>query len=314
MRDGIESRRQDDQDTRVSADVLTASSPYNVPSSPILPSEQVSTTSNHVGATSDAHQQNSNHALGLAEESLSSISGQLAPVARMSEHTFEHGFPFGTSDHGEEDDPPRSDSPAFSDRGERESRRSPSLGIPRPRKTFSSCKTQPFRQNSRPRSISTETVRMSTEDRIISGDGEEPIMAMPPPPPPRPSLQARNTQQRVNIKYEVERSPGNLRRWDHRGSFTHMSMEDFQDIHEFHDIDSVQFILKRRGMSWDDVVSRGNEDGFKDMKTRLKERIKEDLADISFSQDVVLYSIVIIPIRRTSETHDDFIRSQTIAL
>lgn len=93
-----------------------------------------------------------------------------------------------------------------------------------------------------------------------------------------------------------------------------MSMEEFQDIHDFHDIDSVQFILKRRGMSWDDVVSRDNEDGFKDMRTRLKDRIQEDLAEIGFSQDVVLYSIVIVPIWRTSETNEDFIRSQTIFL
>jgi hypothetical protein len=232
----------------------------------------------------------------------------------MSEHTVERGFPFGTLDRAEQEDSPRPNSPFFDDEEETESRRSPDLGIPRPRKTFSSSNTEPFRQNSRPRSSSTETARMSTEDRYLSGEVGEPIMAMPPPPPPRPSLQARNTQRRVNIKYEVERSPGNLRKWDHRGSFTHMSMEEFLDIHDFHDIDSVQFILKRRGMSWDDVVSRGNEDGFKDMKARLKERIKEDLADIGLSQEVVLYSIVIIPVRMTFETDDDFIRSQTIAL
>ncbi|KAL6917112.1 hypothetical protein FSST1_008607 [Fusarium sambucinum] len=314
MRDEMESRRQDSHDTQVSADIFATPNPYNVPSSPILPSDQLSTTSDRVDATSDALQRDADSVSGFADEGQNSISEPLAPVARMSEHTVEHSVLFGTSHRGEEGESPRSGSPVFSDQGETESRLSPDLGIPRPRKTFSSRNIEQFQQNSRPRSTSTETARMSTEDRYLSGEAEEPIIAMPPPPPPRPSAQARNTQRRVNIKYEVERSPGNLRRWDHRGSFTYMSMEEFQDIHDFHDIDSVQFILKRRGMSWDDVVSRGNEDGFKDMKTRLKERIKEDLAEIGFSEDVVLYSIVIIPIRRTSETHDDFIRSQTIAL
>lgn len=232
----------------------------------------------------------------------------------MSERAVHHSSPFGTSDSEAGINSPRWGSPVLSKRKKSEWRCSPDLGTPRPRKTISSGNTGSVRHNSRPSSISEDVARLSTEDRILSGEADEPIMAMPPPPRPRPVLQTNNAQRRVNIKYEVEISPGTFRRWDHRGAFNHMSMEEFQDIHDFHDIDSVQFILKRRGMSWDDVVSRDNEDGFKDMRTRLKDKIKEDLAEIGFSQDVVLYSIVIVPIWRTSETNEDFIRSQTIFL
>ncbi|KPA36074.1 hypothetical protein FLAG1_11177 [Fusarium langsethiae] len=239
MNDGIETRHRNDQGTNVAAGTFVTPNPYQVPSS------------------------------GNPD----SITEPLTPVARMSEHVVEHGFFFGASDHEAEDGSPRLGSPMLSDQGEPENQPSPDLGVPRPCETVSERNTGSVRHNSRPSFISAEAARLSTEDIILSGEGEEPIMAIPPPPP-RPLLRVSSTQRRVNTKYEVERSPGNLRIWDHRGSFNHMSMEEFQVIHNFHDIDSVQFILKRRSMSWDDVVSRGNEDGFKDMRVRLKERIK----------------------------------------
>ncbi|KAF5244632.1 hypothetical protein FAUST_2148 [Fusarium austroamericanum] len=304
MNDMMGPRHQDDQ-----YDIFSPSNPYRVPSSP----EQISTTSDRSCTIFDIPQ-DSNPLLDLPNESPGSTSRPLAPVARMSERAVHHSSPFGSSDSEPGINSPRWGSPVLSKRKKSEWRCSPDLGTPRPRKTISSGNTGSVRHNSRPSSISEDVARLSTEDRILSGEADEPIMAMPPPPRPRPVLQTKNAQRRVNIKYEVEISPGTFRRWDHRGAFNHMSMEEFQDIHDFHDIDSVQFILKRRGMSWDDVVSRDNEDGFKDMRTRLKDRIKEDLAEIGFSQDVVLYSIVIVPIWRTSETNEDFIRSQTIFL
>ncbi|ESU10158.1 hypothetical protein FGSG_03113 [Fusarium graminearum PH-1] len=305
MNDMMGPRHQDDQYD----DIFRPSNPYRVPSSP----EQISTTSDRSCTIFDIPQ-DSNPLLGLPNESSGPTSRPLAPVAPMSERAVHHSSPFGTSDSEAGINSPRWGSPVLSKRKKSEWRCSPDLGTPRPRKAISSGNTGSVRHNSRPSSISEDVARLSTEDRILSGEADEPIMVMPPPPRPRPVLQTNNAQRRVNIKYEVEISPGTFRRWDHRGAFNHMSIEEFQDIHDFHDIDSVQFILKRRGMSWDDVVSRDNEDGFKDMRTRLKDRIQEDLAEIGFSQDVVLYSIVIVPIRRTSETNEDFIRSQTIFL
>jgi hypothetical protein len=232
----------------------------------------------------------------------------------MTEHAAEGDLPFGTADHEMGDDFPRLDSPVPSEQVDVEFRPSPELGVPRPSETELMGNAGRPLQNSRPSSISAEEVRLSTEDRILSGEAEEPIRAMPPPPPPRPSPRVNNTQRRISIKYEVQRSRGNLRQWDHRGAFNHMSIEEFQNIHNFYNIDSVQFILKRRGMSWDDVVARGNEDGFNDMRTRLKEKIKEDLAEIGHTQEVVLYSIVIIPIRRGPDADLDFVRDESVAL
>ncbi|QPC70562.1 hypothetical protein HYE68_001314 [Fusarium pseudograminearum] len=309
MNDAIGRQHQDDQDD----DIFGAPNPYRFPSSPISISDQISTTSDRSCTIFDIPQ-DTNPLLGLPNKSPGPTNRPLAPVARMSERAVHHSSPFGTSDSEPGINSPRWGSPALSKRKKSEWRCSPDLGTPRPRKTISPGNTGSVRHSSRPSSISEDVARLSTEDRILSGETDEPTITMPPPPRPRPVLQNNNTQRRVNIKYEVEISPRTFRRWDHRGAFNHMSMEEFQDIHDFHDIDSVQFILKRRGMSWDDVVSRDNEDGFKDMRTRLKDRIKEDLAEIGFSQDVVLYSIVIVPIWRTSETNEDFIRSQTIFL
>ncbi|RGP67563.1 hypothetical protein FSPOR_5750 [Fusarium sporotrichioides] len=168
MNDGIETRHRNGQGTNVAADTFITTNPYQVPSSPIRPSDQISTNSDRAGATSDAPQEQINAALDLSSGNPDSMTEPLAPVARMSEHAVGHGFFFGASDHEAEGGSPRLGSPMLSDQGEPENQPSPDLGVPRPCETVPEGNTGSVRHNSRPSSISAEAARLSTEDRILS--------------------------------------------------------------------------------------------------------------------------------------------------
>jgi hypothetical protein len=164
--------------------------------------------------------------------------------------------------------------------------------------------------------MSFDKTQLCTEDITPVLEANQATRAMPPPPLPqitRPTPEVVARRPRHSIKYSVERSPGNFRIWEHYGTFGRMPMSEFQAIHGFNDIEGVQFIVKRRGMSWDDKVPENDEVAFQDMKVRFLDLIKDDLEGIGIERDFVPYDIWIIPIRN-SENDESFYREQTIAL
>ncbi|KIL86981.1 hypothetical protein FAVG1_09534 [Fusarium avenaceum] len=139
--------------------------------------------------------------------------------------------------------------------------------------------------------------------------------AMPPPPIPLPQSVVKATPKlpRISIKYRIQKSPGVFRVWDPRGTFKSLSMDELQTIHGFQDVDSVQFILQRRGMSWDDLVPKDDDVAFQDMKIRFEEKISDDYDEIGERRGVVYYDILVIPVRNTEDSRES-VREQSISL
>ncbi|KAI6765704.1 hypothetical protein HG530_006774 [Fusarium avenaceum] len=122
--------------------------------------------------------------------------------------------------------------------------------------------------------------------------------AMPPPPIPLP---------------QIQKSPGVFRVWDPRGTFKSLSMDELQTIHGFQDVESVQFILQRRGMSWDDLVPKDDDVAFQDMKIRFEDKISDDYDEIGERRGVVYYDILVIPVRNTEDSRES-VREHSISL
>ncbi|KAF5670023.1 hypothetical protein FHETE_4706 [Fusarium heterosporum] len=164
--------------------------------------------------------------------------------------------------------------------------------------------------------IDTELPRSSIETAISPEEAPEDRRAMPPPPLPfpRPTQIAATSTTRTVIKYSIQKSPNNFRVLDlPRGAFDRLSISDIQAIEGFQDVESVQFVLDRRGMSWDDVVPINGDLAFQDMKGRFREKIRDDLDEIGSQRDVVYYDILIIPIKGT-EAHRQDIREPTVTM
>lgn len=138
---------------------------------------------------------------------------------------------------------------------------------------------------------------------------------MPPPPIPLPQSVARATPKlpRISIKYRIQKSPGVFRVWDPRGTFKSLSMDELQTIHGFQDVESVQFILQRRGMSWDDLVPKDDDVAFQDMKARFEDKINDDCEEIGEKRVVVYYDILVIPVRNTEDSQES-VQEQSISL
>ncbi|KAM0195687.1 hypothetical protein ACHAPI_006239 [Fusarium lateritium] len=161
-------------------------------------------------------------------------------------------------------------------------------------------------------SVFSEQLRPSTEDAALSRE-ELDARTMPPPPLPLPQSPARvpPKRPRISIKYRIQKSPGVFRVWDPPDTFTSLSMDELQTMHDYQDVESVQFILQRRGMSWDDLVLRDDNVAFQDMKIRFQDKIRDDHDEDGERRGVVYYDILIIPVR-TLEDSPEFIREQTI--
>ncbi|KAF4343299.1 hypothetical protein FBEOM_2775 [Fusarium beomiforme] len=239
----------------------------------------------------------------------------------------------------EMEDDSRSSSPLLGRRSDPGSRPSPELGTELPRASHAEISRN---LPAVPEPIDIEQPYPATEDITSARQVDEASIAMPPPPrphPTRPPPKGITRRPRPNIKYSVEESPNNLRIWEHYGRFESMSMSEFQAIHKFHDIESVQFIIKRRGMSWDDRVPKNDEAAFYHMKARFKDLIRDDLEAIARGHygygakelpnsrvkvrnsyeaigqtgGFIPYEIWIIP-NRSPEGSEHFVREQTIAL
>ncbi|KAM0214163.1 hypothetical protein ACHAQI_003787 [Fusarium lateritium] len=163
--------------------------------------------------------------------------------------------------------------------------------------------------------VATEAPRLSPEDTTPSGEESTAKCEMLPPPLPSPQSPVRAIPEvtRISIKYRVQRSPGVFRVWDPRGTFNSLPVGEFQAIHGFQDVESVQFILQRRGMSWDDVVPKDDNVAFQDMKICFQDKIRDDYDETGERRGVIYYDILIIPERNTEDIRE-FKREQTISL
>jgi hypothetical protein len=166
-----------------------------------------------------------------------------------------------------------------------------------------------------PEPVSAEEPRLSTEDATPLKEESDARRAMPPPPIPLPRSPARVTPKppRVSIKYRIQKSPGVFRVWDPRDTFKSLSMDELQTIHGFQDVESVQFILQRRGMSWDDLVPKDDDVAFQDMKIRFEDKISDDYDGIGERRGVIYYDILVVPIRNTEDSRES-VREQNISL
>ncbi|KAF9766783.1 hypothetical protein IL306_000741 [Fusarium sp. DS 682] len=215
----------------------------------------------------------------------------------------------------ETEDDSQSISPPPSRQSDPGSRLSPELGTDPPRASPVGTSQNP-RAASEPMSV--EQPRLSTEDITPAQEMDQASRAMPPPPlpqtqPERTTPGTITRRPRYNITYSIEKSPGQFRSWDHYGTFGRMSMAEFQREHKLNDIYAVQFIVKRRGMSWDDKIPKNDDVAFQDMKVRFLDLIADDLDGIGTDRDFVPYDIWIIPIRST-EIDESVVREQTLAL
>ncbi|KAM0256841.1 hypothetical protein ACHAPA_012011 [Fusarium lateritium] len=125
-----------------------------------------------------------------------------------------------------------------------------------------------------PESVFSEEPHPSTEDAALSRE-ELDARTMPPPPLPLPQSPARVAPKRprISIKYRIQKSPGVFRVWDPPDTFTSLSMDELQTMYGYQDVESVQFILQHRGMSWDDLVLKDDNVAFQDMKFRFQDKI-----------------------------------------
>lgn len=152
-------------------------------------------------------------------------------------------------------------------------------------------------------------------DQAPQPELEEGRIVMPPPPRPsfRPTTQAVRSETRVKTKWSVQTYPGTFRLWNGRGSPGPRSMGELQQTHEFGNVESVQFILQGRDMSFDDVVEKNDEEAFQDMKVRFKDRIRHHQRTIAENRGPVIYDILMVPIRHT-DPETQFNREETFPL
>lgn len=163
--------------------------------------------------------------------------------------------------------------------------------------------------------LSEEVPRPCTEATTPLREESDARRAMPPPPIPLPQPVVRATPKlpRISIKYRIQKSAGVFRVWDPRGTFKSLSMDELQTIHGFQDVESVQFILQRRGMSWDDLVPKDDDVAFQDMRIRFEDKISDDYDEIGERRGVVYYDILVIPVRNTEDSRES-VREQSISL
>ncbi|SCV49466.1 uncharacterized protein FFB14_10912 [Fusarium fujikuroi] len=237
-------------------------------------------------------------------EKYTSSGRSCRPVQRLN---FVETPTFDTEDDSQSLSPPPS---RQSDPG---SRVSPELGTETAGASHVGTSQNP-RATSEP--MSFDRTHLVTEDITPVQEADQATSAMPPPPLPQttyrtPEITTRRP--RYSIKYSIEKSPGNLKLWEHHGNFDSMPMSEFQFIHGFDDIDAVQFVVQREGRSWDDIVHKNDDVEFQDMKVRFKGLIRNDLDRLGPNSSYVPYDIWITPIR-SSETEEKYFREQTIAL
>jgi hypothetical protein len=154
--------------------------------------------------------------------------------------------------------------------------------------------------------VSVEEPRLSSEHATPSREESDARKAMPPPPIPllQSPVSATPKLPRISIKYRIQKSPGVFRVWDPRDTFKSLSMDELQTIHGFQDVESVQFILQRRGMSWDDLVPKDDDVAFQDMKIRFEDKISDDYDEIGERRGVIYYDILVVPIRNTEDSRE----------
>lgn len=240
---------------------------------------------------------------GFAEKYTSS-GRSCRPVQRLN---FVETPTFDTEDDSQSLSPPPS---RQSDPG---SRLSPELGTENPGASHVGTSQNP-RATSEP--MSFDRTQLATEDITPVLEANQANRAMPPPPLPQATYQtpeAATRRPRYDIKYSVEKSPGNFTLWEHYDRFGPMPMSEFQFMHGFNDIDAVRFVVQREGRSWDDKVYKNDDVAFQDMKVRFRGLIKNDLDSLGPDSGYVPYDIWIIPIR-SSETEGKFFREQSIKL
>jgi hypothetical protein len=207
---------------------------------------------------------------------------------------------------------PESESLDPTERNNASPRGSPELGTP----SWAQSQLGDLRNASTvPEPVSAEEPRLSTEDAMPSKEESDARRTMPPPPIPLPQSPARATPKlpRISIKYRIQKSPGVFRVWDPRDTFKSLSMDDLQTIHGFQDVESVQFILQRRGMSWDDLVPKDDDVAFQDMKIRFEDKISDDYDEIGEMRGVIYYDILIVPVRNTEDSRES-VREQRFSL
>ncbi|KAF5691863.1 hypothetical protein FDENT_3230 [Fusarium denticulatum] len=237
-------------------------------------------------------------------EKYTSSGRSCRPVQRLD---FVETPTFDTEDDSQSMSPPPS---RQSDPG---SRVSPELGTETPGASHVGTSQNP-RATSEP--MSFDRTQLATEDITPVLEANQATRAMPPPPLPQATYQtpeATTRRPRYDIKYSIEKSPGNFTLWEHYDRFVLMSMSEFQFMHGFNDIDAVRFVVQREGRSWDDKVYKNDDVAFQDMKVRFRGLIRNDLDSLGPDSGYVPYDIWIIPIR-SSETEGKYFREQSITL
>ncbi|SPJ74188.1 uncharacterized protein FTOL_03918 [Fusarium torulosum] len=252
----------------------------------------------------------SEDAASLAEATIGVVNGTHTLSGRRLRPVERQGF-VDTTEFVEEAGS-ESQSPAPTERSNASPRGSPELGTP----SWAQSQLGDLQNASTvPEPVSAEEPRLSTEDAIQSREESDARRAMPPPPIPLPRSPARATPKlpRISIKYRIQKSPGVFRVWNPRDTFKSLSMDELQTIHGFQDVESVQFILQRRGMSWDDLVPKDDNVAFQDMKIRFEDKISDDYDEIGETRGVVYYDILIVPVRNTEDSRES-VREQRISL
>ncbi|KAG5797290.1 hypothetical protein H9Q69_003673 [Fusarium xylarioides] len=237
-------------------------------------------------------------------EKYTSSGRSCRPVQRLN---FVETPTFDTEDDSQSLSPPPS---RQSDPG---SRVSPELGTETPGVSNIGTSQNP-RATSEP--MPFDKTQLATEDITPVQETNQPTRAMPPPPLPQATYQtpeATTRRPRYDIKYSVEKSPGNFTVWEHYDRFTPMSILEFQFMHGFNDIDAIRFVVQREGRSWDDKAHKNDDVAFQNTKVRFKGLIRNDLEGLGPDSGYIPYDIWIIPIR-DSETEEKYFREQTIAL
>ncbi|KAI1016512.1 hypothetical protein LB503_010298 [Fusarium chuoi] len=283
------------------ASTTTINTPSNIATSS-EPAAPVAQMTERLEATSAA--ETIARAIDGFTEKYTSSGRSCRPVQRLN---FVETPTFDTEDDSQSLSPPPS---RQSDPG---SRVSPELGTDAPGTSRVGTSQNP-RATSEP--MSFDTTQLATEDITPLLETNQATRAMPPPPLPRaacPTPEITTRRPRYSIKYSVEKSPGNFTLWEHHGTFGRMSISEFQFIHGFDDIDSVQFIVQREGRSWDDRVHKNDDVAFQDMKVRFRGLIRNDLDGLGTDIGYIPYDIWIIPIR-SPENEEKYFREQTIAL
>ncbi|KAF5567367.1 hypothetical protein FPHYL_3270 [Fusarium phyllophilum] len=280
----------------------TAINPLNDTAVSFAPTAPIAQMSDRLDTT-DAAETIARAIDGFTEKYTSS-GRSCRPVQRLN---FVETPTFDTEDDSQSLSPPPS---RQSDPG---SRISPELGTETPGASHVGTSQNP-RATSEP--MSFDRTQLATEDITPVLEANQETRAMPPPPLPQATHQtpeAPTRRPRYDIKYSVEKSPGNFRLWEHYDRFVPMSILEFQFMHGFNDIDAIRFVVQREGRSWDDKVHKNDDVAFQNMKVRFKGLIRNDLEGLGPDSGYIPYDIWIIPIR-DSETEEKYFREQTIAL